>query len=193
MSNFIEKIKETLKNIFSYKGVRIKNKGDLYAKYLTKRSYALMGVKEIKTNEMHPIVVDKRNNQMCIVKVNLKKRNRVNQEEEKNNYDQVNMAFSNIETKIKTILITENTDMLRENIEFIEKRFLQETDIEIKKHLYEELVYTNQLNAYGETNEYKFIPYGDLQEVIERLQIPYNVHILDYDEAQDILFKINNF
>lgn len=186
-------LKEWFVKTFTYKGVKVRTKTSLYATYLTKRKYQLMGVKDIKYNGEYPVVVDKANIEYCVVKVRLKKRNKVNAEQERNNYVQVTSALSDIEVPIKTILITEKANLLSDNLVYVKGLYDKETDKLKKKLLEEEYLYMKELNQYGETMEYKYIPYRDLEQVLEKLRIPYYLHVLDYDELLDFLFKVNNF
>lgn len=187
------KVKQKLKKIFSYKGVKVRDTGALYTKYLTKRKYKLMGVKFINIDLEYPVIVDKFNNEYVIIECKLRKRNKINDEDESINYSQLNNALDNIESPVKTFILTENTNLMKDNIDFIENLYHECQNVEIEKHLAEELGYARELNQYGESSEYKFILYRELQNVLDKLCIVYNVHILNYEETVDRLFKIHNF
>lgn len=192
VKDFFNNICERIKKAFQHKGKHIHEHSDTYAKYLTKRSYKMMGFTNIIEKDGYATVIDKKKNEYFVISIRLRKPNGINEEIENNNYNQVEDVKSHIESKVKTIILSGNTNRLKDNIEYAEMLYENETDPFIKEDIYERLMYLKQLNTYGEIQEYQFIEEINMENALQRIGTIYFYKVLDKKEIQSLFLRLHN-
>lgn len=192
---FKEKIKEIKKKVISFytfKGVKVRDKGTLYAKYLNKRKYSLMGLKSIDDKGEYATVIDKNKNEFFIVKLTLKKQNGLNKQIDNRNYNMVIDMLDKVENLAKIVSISEKVNELKSNIEVADGLYLAEKDEEIRADILDRKLYLEELNEHGEERNYMFIQLVDMERVLEAMNDVYYYKVLNHEEVKELLFQLNN-
>lgn len=175
--------------MFRYKGETKVLETDLYAKYLTKRRYRLIGAYRLIEDQF---VEDKHKNRYCIVSLELKALNGVNKIVENENYDLLQLLHDKADMKRKHIFVSERKYNLDRNIEHYKKMNEKETRSAYAYGRYQRLALMENFNKRLYVSEYMMLESRNLEGSLRSLEQLYRVKVLKGEELILFLRNMNN-
>lgn len=175
--------------MFRYKGEKKIIETDLYAKYLTKRKYHLIGAYRQLNDK---IVEDKQKNRYCVVSLELKALNGVNKVVENENYDLLQLVHDKADMKRKYIFVSERKFNLDQNIEYYQKLNENESRSAYAYGRYQRLQIMESFNKRLHVSEYMMVEDKNLEGALRSLEQLYYVTVLQGEELILFLRNLNN-